>query len=69
MRVCLDLAMGRPWHEVIPRPAIRHATAAQLQRAMAVAEAVLSDPGSLPALNAASLHMRGKARRSAPEPR
>ena len=69
MRVCLDLAMGRPWHEVIPRPAIRHASVAQLKRAVAVAEAVLNDPGSLPARNDASLQMRGKARGSAPGPR
>ena len=62
MRVCLDAAMGRPWHEVIARPAIRHASAAQLQRAVAVAEAALTDPASLPLRNAESLLLRGRLR-------
>ena len=60
MRVCLDASFGRPWHQVVARPAIRHAADTDLARAVAVAEAVLRDPSTLPALNAASLRMRGK---------
>jgi hypothetical protein len=60
MRVCLDAAYGRPWHEVLPRPAIRHAAAADLARAIGVAEGVLARPETLAALNLASLRMRGK---------
>ena len=60
MRVCLDNAVGRPWYEVIARPAVQHASLDQLQRAVALAEAVLADPARLPVLNAASLRMRGK---------
>ena len=62
MRVCLDASFGRPWHEVVARPAIRHAADADLARAVAVAEAIVRDPSTLPALNAASLRMRGKCR-------
>ena len=62
MRVCLDASFGRPWHEAIARPAIQHAADADLVRAIAVAEAIVRDPATLPALNAASLRMRGKAR-------
>ncbi len=60
MRVCLDAAYGRPWHEVVARPAIRHAADAELQRAVGVAEAILAQPETLEGLNAASLRMRGK---------
>ena len=62
MRVCLDASFGRPWHEVVARPAIQHAADADLERAIGVAEAIMRDPATLPALNAASLRMRGKAR-------
>ncbi len=62
MRVCLDHAIGAAWHEQVRRPAIRHLDDAQLARAIAVAERVAADPASLPALNRASLAMRGKAR-------
>ncbi len=64
MRVCLDAAAGRPWFEVIARPAIGRASDAQLRAAVAVAEAILADPARLPLLNAASLRMRGKGRKS-----
>lgn len=60
MRVCLDAAMGRPWHEAIRRPAIRHMTDAQLDHAIAVAEQVLANPAVLPGLNRDSLRLRGK---------
>ena len=62
MRVCLDCAIGAPWHERVRRPAIRHLDDAQLRAAIAVAERVAADPASLPALNRESLAMRGKAR-------
>ncbi len=63
MRVCLDAAVGQPWYEAIRRPAIRHASDAQLQAAVGVAEAILADPASLPRRDADSLRMRGKARK------
>ena len=65
MRVCLDTAFGRPWHEVVRRPAVRHMTEAELARAVAVAERIAAAPSLLPALNAESLRLRGKARRRA----
>ena len=63
MRVCLDAAFGRPWHEAIRRPAVRHMTEAELARVVAVAERIAAVPDSLPALNAESLRLRGKAGR------
>ena len=66
MRVCLDTACGRPWHEVIARPAIRHASDAVLARAIEVAERILADPETLPALNGESLRLRGRRGRAAP---
>ena len=65
MRVCLDAACGRPWHEVIARPAIRHAPDAVLASAVDVAEHILSHPEALAGLNAESLRRRGKQRRIA----
>ena len=59
MRVCLDAAYGRPWHEVVRRPAIKFAVDCDLERAVAVAEQLLAQPDTLPALNDASLRMRG----------
>ena len=63
MRVCLDAAFGRPWHEAVRRPALRHMTGAELARAVAVAERVVADPAALFGLNAESLRLRGKAGR------
>ncbi len=69
MRVCLDAAIGVRWDRVVPRPAIRHLSDAQLARAVAVAEAIAADPASLRRLNAASLRMRGgDGARAASEP-
>ena len=62
MRVCLDLAIGAPWHLTVRRPALRHLDDAQLARAMAVAERIAAEPASLAALNRESLAMRGKHR-------
>lgn len=63
MRVCLDAAFGRPWHEAVRRPAIRHMTEAELARAVAEAERIAAAPSLLPAMNARSLRLRGKLRR------
>ncbi len=65
MRVCLDAALGSPWHTAVGRPAVRHMTAAQLRAAVGVAEGIAADPTTLPALNAASLRGRRAARRGA----
>lgn len=62
MRVCLDAALGRPWHEVVRRPAARHAPEAVLAAAVAVAERVREVPDCLAALDAASRAMRREAR-------
>jgi hypothetical protein len=61
MRVCLDAAIGRPWHEAVRRPAIRHLTEAQLAAAVAVAERIRAEPALLRPLNLQSLRWRGKA--------
>ena len=62
MRVCLDVACGRPWHEIVEKPAIRHAPAAMLARAVQVAEDVLAHPDRLAGLNEESLRLRRKSR-------
>jgi hypothetical protein len=61
MRVCLDAAIGRPWHEAVRRPAIHNLTEAQLADVIAIAERIRAEPGLLPPLNAQSLRWRGKA--------
>ncbi len=58
MRVCLDHAMGQPWHERVRRPAIRHLSDDELLRAIAIAERIAGDPGALPGLNARSVAWR-----------
>jgi hypothetical protein len=60
MRICLDAAIGRPWHNAVKRPAVRHLSPAQLEAAIAIAERIAAAPDTLPALNHASLKMRGK---------
>ena len=62
MRVCLDHAMGQPWHERVRRPAIRHLDDDALRRAVAVAERIATDPALLPGLNAQSLAWRRASR-------
>src|SRR3712207_8896965 len=47
MRVCLDAAFGRPWHEAVRRPAVRHMTEAELARAVSVAERIAANPALL----------------------
>ena len=68
MRICLDAAVGAPWHTVISRPAVRHATVDQLRRAVQVAEGVVASPGLLPGLNNRSLAARRRLRASSAPP-
>ncbi len=65
MRVCLDHAVGQPWHERVRRPAVRHLTDDQLRAAIAIAERVAADPSALPGLNAQSLAWRRASRQRA----
>ncbi len=62
MRVCLDHAIGQPWHQRVRRPAIRHLTYDQLRAAISVAERIVADPSTLPALNTQSLAWRRASR-------
>ena len=55
MRVCLDTALGGPWHLSVKRPAIRHLTDDQLEAAIAIGESVVARPHTLDALNKASI--------------
>lgn len=63
MRVCLDNALGRPWQEIVRRPALRHLDTSQLRAAVAVAEQAMAEPSILPTLNKASLAWRRAAKR------
>ena len=58
MRVLLDHTIGGVWHRVVKRPAIRHLTRAQLERAIGLGEQVVADPGRMPGMNRASLAWR-----------
>lgn len=58
MRVCLDHAIGQPWHQRVQRPAIRHLTDEQLGTAIAIAERIVAEPESLIALNRTSIAWR-----------
>ena len=64
MRVCLDHAIGQRWDRVVAKPAIRNLDDEQLLRAVACAERIVADPTTLPALNDASLAMRGHLARA-----
>ncbi len=64
MRVCLDDAMGRPWTEVLRRPAIATMSDAQLAAAIRTAESIVERPETLPVLNERSLDGRRAARSS-----
>ena len=59
MRVCLDEALDAAWPSVLARPAIRTMSAAQLAAAVRVAEGIVAQPDTLPALNDRSLARRG----------
>ncbi len=62
MRVCLDEAMGAPWHQIVKRPAIHHMSEAQLTAAVDVAERVAAQPELLRPLNERSLLLRQAAK-------
>ena len=62
MRICLDAAVGAPWHARLRRPAVHHATVAELRRAIAVAERIVAEPSILFQLNRDSLAGRQRAR-------
>ena len=64
MRVCLDESMGRPWTEVVQRPAIERMSDAQLAAAVRTAESIVEQPDTLPILNDRSLRGRKAVRRS-----
>ena len=57
-RVILDTVYGRPWREVLPAPAYRHMSEAELRVALTVGEAILAGETDLHAMNARSLAMR-----------
>jgi hypothetical protein len=61
MRVCLDTALGAPWHIVVRSPAIRHLSDEQLGAAVAVAEALVLAPETLEAINRQSIRWRKAA--------
>ena len=58
MRVCLDAAIGAPWHETLARPAITNMSDKQLAAAIRIAEAIVADPAQLVRLNERSLSGR-----------
>jgi hypothetical protein len=66
MRVCLDTALGAPWHTIVKRPAIRHLSDDELAVAIAVAEGLMHEPETLNGLNQQSIRWRKKTRATAP---
>jgi hypothetical protein len=66
MRVCLDTAVGAPWHRVVKRPAIRNLSDDQLVAAIAIAEGLMLAPETLDALNRQSILWRKNIRATAP---
>lgn len=58
MRICLDASLGRPWHTVVKRPAVRFLTDAQLENAISVAEKIVAAPDLLFNLNRESIEQR-----------
>ncbi len=58
MRVCLDEAVGTPWHRTVKRPAIYNMSEAQLASAISVAERIVARPELLGPLNEQSLRQR-----------
>lgn len=65
MRVLLDNAVGGVWHHTIARPAIKHADAETLERAIGLGERVMREPSELAVLNRRSLDWRRLAREGA----
>jgi len=65
MRVLLDNAVGGVWHHTIARPAIKHADAETLERAIGLGEGAMREPSQLAVLNRRSLEWRRLARQGA----
>lgn len=61
-RIVLDTVCGGVWYEHLAKPAYKHMTQDQLQRAIALCRAILADEVDLAQLNRQSLQWRGKAR-------
>ena len=63
LRVVYDNLFGAQWQTVLPqgKPAIRQLTAAQLERALEIGQAVIDDKATCVELNRRSLDWRGKA--------
>ena len=59
-RILLDNTVGARWRDVIDAPAYRNASDAVLERAIALAEAVIAGEADLAQLNDHSLALRGK---------
>jgi hypothetical protein len=58
MRVCLDTAIGAPWHTVVKRPAIRNLSDDQICEAICVAQSLVASPTLLFELNQNSIRGR-----------
>jgi hypothetical protein len=58
MRVCLDTAIGAPWHTVVRRPAIKNLSDEQLYKAICVAQTLVDSPSLLHSLNQKSIRGR-----------
>ncbi|MGB3738315.1 MAG: GCN5-related N-acetyltransferase [Pontixanthobacter sp.] len=59
-RILLDHAVGGYWKETIASPAYRHATDAQLGKAIALGQDAIAGTADMDALNRQSLKWRGK---------
>ncbi len=57
-RILLDNALGGKWREIIAAPAYRHASNAQLRRAITLGKRAIEDEESLSDMNARSLNWR-----------
>ncbi len=58
MRVCLDTAVGAPWHHFVKRPAINNLTTEQLHSAISTAQQLVETPALLLELNKRSVAAR-----------
>lgn len=61
-RIVLDHVCGGRWYDHLERPAYKHLSAEQAERAVALCEDILADRADLRAMNAQSLTWRGKTR-------
>ncbi|MBY5932527.1 hypothetical protein KUV51_05905 [Tateyamaria omphalii] len=64
-RVVLDTICGGVWYDHLARPAYKHLTPQQAQRAVAVCDDIIAGRVDLHALNRQSLAWRGKLRNGA----